>query len=245
MYDIDLTNLRSTWRNEWAAGTGMLSVEQIAALMRKESNNVERQLQVTLSLDMALKSLGAVGLVGLLWLFRQNGVISWLNTLILALTLFLTFLQWVTRQRIPPAELAGSSLRHCLEEFVNFYHDQFIRSLYIAAFSGSLIFYVGVLYYVWFKYGAAQKLDTIDMVVFLTGLVLAFGINAVAQRWQAGFHLREVESCLEEYDRNELTEGGAGQRQFMRSKVRLAWLAWLALGALVLLWLWRRYYGLS
>ncbi|MGD2131059.1 MAG: hypothetical protein PVJ33_05680 [Lysobacterales bacterium] len=245
MNDVDLANFRKMWHDEWATRTETLGVEQISAVLRKESNNITRQFKVALSLDMVLKVAGAAGLVGLLWLFRHDGVISWMNTSILALTLFLTFLQWMALQSIPPAELAGSSLRHCLQEVVGFYHQRFIRSLYIAAFSGSLIFYVGVLYYAWFKYGVMRNLDTTDLLVFAAGLILAFGLNAVAQRWQAGFQLREVESCLQEIDREELTDREVRQRQFRRSKLRLIWLAWLVLGALVLAWLWWRYHGLG
>ena len=112
--------------------------------------------------DMLLKAFCAAGLAGLLWLYRQDGVLIWLNASILALTLVLIYLQWVVSRKIPPAGLVGSSLRHYLQEVVGFFHKQFARSLYNAAFSGPLIFYVGVLYYVWFKYGAMRKLDYVE-----------------------------------------------------------------------------------
>jgi hypothetical protein len=245
MKDVDLANFRKMWRDEWATGAETLSVEQISAVLRKESNNITIHFKVALSLDMLLKAICAAGLVGLLWLYRQGGVINWVNTSILAITLFLAYLQWLAWKRIPPAELAGSSLRHYLQGVMGFYYKQFIRSIYIAAFSGSLIFYVGVLYYVWFKYGVDRKLDTIDMMVFFTGLVLAFGLSAAAQIWQGRSNLREFESCLQEIEREELTDREVRQRQFRRSKARLIWLALLVLGTLVLVLLWWRYYGLS
>ena len=36
--------------------------------------------------------------------------------------------------------------------------------------------------------------------LMLGGLLLAFAINAAAQRWQTAFHVRELEFCLREID---------------------------------------------
>ena len=119
---------------------------------------------------------------------------------------------------------------------IYFYRKRFVRALYAAAVSGSLVFYVGVLYFSWFRYGGIRPLDGEDYVVFITGLVLAFAINAIAQRWQLAFHVRELEFCLEELDTGTLSEQVLRQQRHRRLRLILMWTVWAVLGVLVLAW---------
>jgi hypothetical protein len=234
MNEFNFEKYRSAWKDEGSFGNRSLCRDEIDAVLNRESKDTSRQYRVGLVTDMVIKGVGAAALLGLLWLFRDNPAVSWLNTIVLAFTLFLVFVQWKTYLDIPPATLAGTDLRHCLQAFIRFYREQFVRSLYVAAVSGSLVFYIGILYYSWFRYGGIRPLDSEDYAVFITGLLLAFGINAVAQRWQFGFHVRELEACLREIDAETLSEQKLRKQRFRQLKVRLMWLVWAVLGILVL-----------
>jgi hypothetical protein len=234
MNEFDLEHYRTSWRAESTFGGPKLDPEQIEAMLRRESKSTTRQFRMALWLDIGLKGVAAAALLGLLLLYRGNGVVSLLHALAFAVTLFLTLLQWKTLRNVPPEGLAAASLRDCMRAFVRFYRGEFLRALYVGAVSGSLAFYVGVFYYSWLRYGGLRPLEADDYVVFVTGLLLAFGINAVAQRWQAGFQVRELEACLAEIDTDTLTAKSERQRRFRRRKITLVWLVSALLGLLLL-----------
>lgn len=234
MSEFNLDRYKTAWQGENRFGQAPLSAEEIDAVLKKESRTITRQFRTGLLVDMSLKTIAAVMLVGLLFLFRGSTAVSLMNAVVLGFTLFLLFVQWKTLREVPQAHVAGQSLRACLEKVIGFYREQFLVALYVAAVSGSLVFYIGVLYYSWFKYGGIRPMEIDDYVVFVTGLLLAFAINAVAQRWQAAFHMRELEACLREIDAQSLSEQTLRKQRFRRIKVSLMWAVWALLGVLVL-----------
>ncbi len=237
MNEFDLERYRTAWKGDHHFGRGELSAREIEAVLKRESRTVTRQFRTGLTVDIVLKSAAVAALAGLLFLFRGNPAVSLLNTVVLAFTCFLLFLQWKTLQDVPRPAVAAMSLRAGLEKMIRFYRERFMRALYVAAVSGSLVFYIGVLYYSWFKYGGIRPLDTDDYAVFVSGLLLAFAINAVAQRWQAGFHVRELEACLREIDAESLSRQDLRKHRHRRTRVVLMWVVWAVLGVLVLAYL--------
>ena len=234
MNETNLERYRAAWQGGQNFGKRPLDPEAIEAVLRKESKNITQQFRIGLLMDMVLKSLSAAALAGLLYLFRDNTILAWLNGIVLAFTLFLAYTQWKTLQDVPRPGIAGDSLRDCLELMIRFYRSRYIRALYAAAVSASLVFYIGMLYYSWFKYGGIRQLDGTDYAVFIGGLLLAFVFNAVAQRWQTAFHVRELEFCLQDIDSDALTEQRVRERRFKRMKQILAWLVCAVLGVLLL-----------
>ncbi|MEE4218304.1 MAG: hypothetical protein V2I48_11895 [Xanthomonadales bacterium] len=234
MNDNNLERYRAAWRANEHFGNRALSADEIHQVLTRESNTITRQFRNGLLFDMVLKGVAAVALAGLLFLFRGNATVSLVNTVVLGFTLFLLSVQWKTLQDVPRPSLAAESLRAGLDTMIRFYRERFLRALYIAAVSASLVFYVGVLYYSWFKYGGIRALDIDDFVVFVSGLLLAFIINAAAQRWQAAFHVKELEFCLQEIDAESLSHQQLRKQRFRRTRLSLMWTVWAILGALVL-----------
>jgi phosphotransferase system glucose/maltose/N-acetylglucosamine-specific IIC component len=234
MNEFDLERYKAAWKGEPRFGRQALSTPEIEAVLQRESRTVTRQFRTGLLVDIVLKSVSAAALAGLLFLFRGNTAVSIMNTVVLAFTLFLLFLQWGTLQDVPRPRVAAESLKSGLETMIRFYRERFLRALYVAAVSGSLVFYIGVLYYSWFKYAGIRPLDTDDYIVFISGLLLAFAINAVAQRWQAAFHVRELEACLQEMDAETLSRQHLRKQRHRRTRVTLMWAVWAVLGILVL-----------
>lgn len=237
MNDIDLERYKAAWKGETHFGQQALSADEINRILDRESKTITRQFRTALLMDMVLKGIAAVSLVGLLFLFQDSSTVSLMNAVVLGFTLFLFFFQWKTLQDVPRPALATESLRFCLGEMTRFYRERFLHALYVAAVSGSLVFYIGVLYYSWFKYGGIRPMDIDDYVVFITGLLLAFAINAIAQRWQAAFHMKELEYCLQEIDAESLSRQQVREQRFRRIKVSLMWAVWAVLGVLVLAYL--------
>ena len=234
MNEFDLERYKAAWKGESRFGRQALSAQEIKAVLKRESRTVTRQFRTGLLMDIVLKMVSAAALAGLLFLFRDNTAVSIMNTVVLAFTLFLLFLQWKTLQDVPRPQVAAESLRSGLEKMIRFYRERFLRALYIAAVTGSLVFYIGVLYYSWFKYGGIRPLDADDYIVFISGLLLAFAINAVAQRWQASVHVRELKACLQEIDAETLSRQRLRKQRHRRTRITLMWAVWATLGILVL-----------
>ena len=237
MNDIDLERYKAAWKSENHFGRQALSADEMNRILERESKTITRQFRTSLLMDIVLKGIAAVTLVGLLFLFRGNSTVGLMNAVVLSFTLFLLFVQWKTLQDVPRPTLATESLHFCLREMIRFYRERFLRALYVAAVSGSLVFYIGVLYYSWFKYSGIRPLDVDDYVVFIGGLLLAFAINAIAQRWQAAFHMKELEYCLQEIDAESLSRQQLREQRFRRIKASLMWAVWAMLGMLVLAYL--------
>lgn len=234
MNNTHLERYKTAWKNGNPFGLQKLSTNEIDRVLKRESKTITRQFRTGLLVDMMLKSISALLLVGLLFLYRGYATVSLLNTVVLGFTLFLIFVQWKTLKEVPPSTLAGENLRACIREMIRFYEERFLRALYVAAVSGSLVFYIGVLYYSWFKYSGIRAMDLDDYVVFISGLLLAFIFNAAAQRWQAGFHMRELEFCLQEIDAETLSQQQLRKQRFRRIKVSLVWAVSATLGVLLL-----------
>lgn len=240
MNDIDLERYKSAWKGASHFGQQALGADEINRILKRESKNITRQFRTGLLMDMVLKGIAAAALTGLLFLYRDSSAVSLMNAVVLGFTLFLVFVQWKTLRDVPGPALAAASLRTCLNKTIRFYRESFLRALYVAAVSGSLVFYIGVFYYSWFKYGGIRPLDIDDYVVFISGLLLAFAINAAAQRWQAAFHMKELEFCLQEIDAESLSLQKIKKQRFRRIKVSLMWAVSVLLGLLILAYLMAR-----
>lgn len=236
MTESNLERYRTAWQGGKNFGNRPLSQDEIDTVLNKASRDIRHQFRVGLIVDMALKGFAAIALAVLLFLFRDSPALGWLNGAVLLFTLFLLFVQWQTLQEIPGANAAGDSLRDCLQAMIRFFRKRYIRALYVAAVSGSLVFYTGMLFYSWFKYGGIRPLEADDYAVIVTGLLLAFAINAVAQRWQAGFQVRELEVCLREIDTETLSAQDLRKQRHRRIRAVLMWAVWFVLGILVLTW---------
>jgi hypothetical protein len=164
MNESNLENYRSAWRQEQSFGTRSLGRDEINSVLKKESKSMVQQFRTGLVLDMVIKGLLALALAGVLFLVPASAKLSSLNAAVLALTLFLIFLQSITLHQVPRPSVIGDNLRNYLREITWFYRKRFVGALYVAAVSGSLVFYVGALYYgrwtgrtTWFLVSASRS----------------------------------------------------------------------------------------
>ena len=114
-----------------------------------------------------------------------------------------------------------------LQKRIEFYHQRYIKSLYIGALSNSLFIVSGSLYYFYFKYGEIRPMDLVDYLVFGIAITIAFVFGAVVQIAQHNFQVKQLESCLQEIDEDTMTVLTLKEQR--NKKIRLFFIALTAL----------------
>jgi len=234
-----LEQLRAAWRETLSFEGAPIEEAAIEALLKRQSRDVIRQFRVALLMDIALKAVIAVALAVMLWLHRHQPGLTALNTLTLLGTALCIAFERAALNAIPGPELAGGSVRAALEAMFTYYHVRFTRALYLVGVSGPLVFYTGVVHYLWYRYGGLRPFDGIDLAVFVIGLALAYLLSAGAQQAHFRRYLREVEDCLREIARDgaEPDADPAASLRARRLRHSLAWSLVLLVGILLLAWL--------
>jgi hypothetical protein len=234
-----LEKLSAAWRETAAFEGAPLDEASIDALLRKQSRDVTRQFRVALLTDIALKAVITVALTVMLWLLRNHAGLTALNTVSVLGTLLCIGFERAALKAVPGVDLAGRSIRTGLETMLAYYHERFKRALYLVGLSGPLVFYTGVVHYLWYRYDGLRPIDGVDLAVFVIGLALAYLLSAGAQHAHFRLYLNEVEDCL-----REISENGAEPATDPTAKLRarrlrhaLAWSIVLMVGVLLLGWL--------
>jgi hypothetical protein len=228
MKATDMDSIKSAWKKEQGFEHQTLSRTDIEEFLHKKSKDITRLFKVGLSFDVVLKGIIGASLAGISLLFPGNRQMVIAMTAILALILWAIWFQLKMYRRIPQTGMSETNIRTSLQKRIQFYHQRYVKSLYIGALSNSLIFVSGSLYYFYFKYGEIRPMDLVDYLVFGIAIILAFVIGAVVQIAQHNFQVRQLESCLQEIDEDTISMLTLKEQR--NKKLRLFF---IALGALV------------
>lgn len=206
MEEINLDKYKSAWKAEQSFGEEKLSREQMEEYMHSASQNITGLFRKSLVMDIVIKALLALSFGGLLILFSQRGGLLPLNVTFILLSIILIVLQFSTYRRVPGAADPGQTTRSLLHSYVGFYYRSFVPSLMTGALSGPLLLISGSLYYFYFKYGTIPPLQTEDLVVFGSFILISFLLNAVAQFRNFNFHISQLKESLAAIEQDSLTD---------------------------------------
>jgi len=237
MKTIDMDSLKSAWKKEQGFENKKLSESDIQKFLRQKSGDITQLFRKGLTLDVVLKSLIGISLVGIMILFAGNLKVLMAMAAILILLLWALWFQLSMYRKIPREGSPAPVVRTSLENRIRFYRKHYVKSLYIGALSNVLIFVSGSLYYFYFKYGELRPLDLTDYLVFSVAMLLAFALGAWAQIALHNFQVRQLESCLKEIDEDAMTMLTLNEQR--NKKLRLIFIALTALilGLLLLAYL--------
>jgi hypothetical protein len=239
MNESRLDKLRDTWRSTNEFSTGPFDEAAVKQILARQSRDVNRQFRVALLMDITLKTVVAVALAVVLWLHRGHAGLTALNMSVLVGTLLCIGLERSALNAIPGPALGGSSVRSGLEAMLTFYRRRFSRALYLIGLSGPLVFYTGVVHYLWYRYGGLRPFDGADLAVFGAGLGLAYLLSAGAQQAQFRQYINGVENCLKEIEENggEPNADPAADLRARRLRHSIFWSLVMLAGVLLLGWL--------
>jgi len=234
MKSINLDTIKAAWKNERSFEHHRLSEADIEGFLRRRSKDISRLFRKGLIFDIVLKTVIGISLLGIIILFRTNLHIILMSSIILLGTIWAILYQWRMIGRIPESGGSDPVIRTSLESKVNFYHQRFIKSLYVGAFSNSLFVLSGMLYYFYFKYGEVRPFTWDDYLVFGVAILLSYTIGAVAQIKQHNFQVKQLESCLQEIDEESISTLTLREQQNKKRRMILIFLLAIICGLLLL-----------
>jgi hypothetical protein len=198
----DLDAMKSAWKNEKSFDDRRLSEADIERFLHKGSKDTSQLFRKGLYFDILFKSVIGASLIGLMILYRENLVLILILGAIILLLLSAIRYQWLTIGRIPESRGSGPVIRETLENKISFYRTHYIKSLFVGALSNALLIVSGMLYYLYFKYGELRPFTWEDYLVLGSVILIGYFFGAYVQIAQHNFHVRQLESCLQEIDEN-------------------------------------------
>lgn len=232
MKALDLDAIKAAWKNEGSFEDQRLSEADIQNYLNSKSKDIRQLFRKGLIFDIVLKSTIAISLIVIFFLLRETQSVILVASM-LVLILWAIRYQWLMIARIPK-DTSGPVIRTSLENKVKFYHQHFIKSLYVGALSNSLFILSGMLYYFYFKYGEIRPLTWDDYLVFGVVIILGFALGAYIQIIQHNFQVKQLESCLQEIDEDLISTLTLRSQRNKKRRMVLAFVLALICGLLVL-----------
>ncbi len=234
MKSIDLDTMKAAWKKERSFEDKRLSEADIEGFLTGKSKDISQLFRKGLIFDIVLKSVIGASFLGITALFRNNLSVVLISSAILLVILWAIRYQWLMIGRIPEASAADQTVRTTLENKISFYHQRYIKSLYVGALSNSLLVLAGMLYYFYFKYGEIRPFQWDDYLVSCVVIILSYAIGAVAQIKQSNFQVKQLKSCLQEIDEDAISTLTIRDQRNKKRQMILIFLLALLCGLLVL-----------
>ena len=206
MKEIDWNIIQNAWKNEQGFQEKKLKEDDIQRFMQSSSKSLGAAFGRSIIMDIVLKGiLWMAVLILLILLFTQT---TWLviNFLLILLITTGIIYQLSIFKKIPRQGISQQTTKTLLKNQISFYSNRMIKSILVSAVSSSLLFIIGSMHYLYFKYGVIRNFEFDDFIVLGIGIVLSFGLSAWAQLIQNGAHMNELQSILAAIDENSIDE---------------------------------------
>ena len=233
MKSIDLDSIKAAWKIERSFEDDQLSEADIQGFLSGKSKDISQLFRKGLIFDIVLKSVVGVSLIGVFFLLKANQPLMLISS-ILMLILWAIRYQWLMITKIPKASASDPVIRISLENKVKFYHQHFRKSLYVGALSNALFILSGMLYYFYFKYGEIGPFTWDDYLVFGVIIIIGFALGAFVQIAHHNFQVKQLESCLEEIDKESMSALTLREQKNKKRRLILSFLLDLICGLLLL-----------
>ncbi len=205
MNGTDLDKYKSAWKNESGFNENRLARADIHKFMHSASKDISSQFRTGIKIDIVLKSILAFSFaaIGIL-LSKEPGML--ITCALLAIIAGTGIIFQLTIYKRIPENKADKNMITLLKEYTGFYNEKYIKSLLAASLTGPLIFVSGSLYYLFFKYGGLRSFDIDDYIVLGVFVLASFILAAFAQLRNFNSHIRQLEICLDEIERETVRE---------------------------------------
>ena len=234
MKSLDLDSLKSVWKNERSFEDRKLSEADIELYLSKRSKDIGNLFKTGLVIDIVLKGIIGLSFLGIILLFKEDPTLVILGSVIFLGIVWAIRYQWLMITKIPPTGIEEPVVRTTLEEKINFYHQKYIKSLYVGAVSNALIILAGILYYFYFKYGEIRPFQWDDYLVFSATILIGFALGAYVQIAQHRFQIKQLESCLQEIDEDLISTLTLREQRNKKRRLVLVFVLALVCGLLLL-----------
>jgi hypothetical protein len=203
MEDLDLNKYQLAWKKEKSFQAEKLSEVEIRNFM-KSASKIVGQYRRSLIFDIVFKGILLISFLLLIFLLKNQSIA------ILAITFFVFIaafgIIWQTKvyKRVDKISVTKEHLKDLLKAYIDFYTEQYIKSIFVSALSSTLFFLSGSLFYLNFKYEQIPTFELDDFIVLTIGIILSYGVSAFAQIKQNNYQIKQLEICLVEIEENTI-----------------------------------------
>ena len=230
-----LEKYKSAWQNEESFNEKKLSKTEIQTFLRKNSKSITTLFKKGLIADIILKSIIALSCFVLIY-FEANTTIIIFSLTMAILIIGMIIFQIISFKNIPKTNYSETDLIQTLELKINYYYKKHIKSLYIGAFSGSLFFLFGMLYYFLYEYGEIPNLQIDDYIVISIGIIISYIFSAFIQVKQHNFQIKQIEVCIHDIEEQTINLVKLKKLKNKRLRILIYVLILLTLGILLFLY---------
>jgi hypothetical protein len=203
----DLKKYKDAWQRSGSTMTqaDQLNEEEIMDFINNQSRQVTAGYRKGLLFDIGFKALLTFSFLMLAFLYKENGNVVIMNTVFMIFTAAIMILQTKYYQHAALSDDADNSIKEFLKYKVDYFSKEFVKAIYFMALSSPIFFISGGLFYFYFKYGMIRAMDMEDYSVFAIGLTLSFLMSAIAQIRQHKFQLKQLNTCLNDLDEEQIS----------------------------------------
>lgn len=234
MEPIDLEKYKSAWKSEQGFSSKKISEAEIHKFLSRSSKDITTLFRNGLVFDITLKILLGISCFGLIYLSPKAPMVIFSLICFIAIIAMIIY-QVNTYKMIPKTDYSTANIKASLEEKVSYYYSKHLKSIYIGAVTGTLVFVFGFLYYLLISYGKIREFQIDDVIVIGIGITLSYVFNAFVQVKQHNFQIRQIEVCLRDIEENTINE--AEIKKLKNKKLRVVTFVAVALLLGILLFL--------
>jgi hypothetical protein len=221
MGKLDLNTYQLAWKNEKSFQEEKLSETEIYNFMISASQIV-KQYKRSLIFDMVFKSVLLLSFIVLIVLLKKPAIATIAISFFIFIAAFGIIWQSKVYNRVDKISVTKKHLKDLLRAYIDFYNKQYIKSIFVNALSSTLFFFSGSLFYLYFKYKQFPSLELDDFIVITIGIILSYGVSALAQIKQNDYEIKQLESCLVEIEENTISPSSLKKYQTNRIKKLLS-----------------------
>ncbi|OZV68008.1 hypothetical protein [Winogradskyella aurantia] len=203
MENLDLNKYQLAWKNEKSFQVERLSEIEIYDFM-KSTSKIVGQYKRALLFDIVFKSILFISFLVLIFLLKNQSIAIITSTFFSFITVFGIIWQIKIYNMVEKISVTKEHLKDLLRAYIDFYNKHYIKSIFVSALSSTLFFLCGSLFYLHFKYGQIPVFELDDFIVLTIGVILSYGVSAIAHITQNNYQIKQLESCLVEIEENTI-----------------------------------------
>ena len=218
MNKIDLEKYKTSWKKEPAFEANLLSKQDVLKFMQTSSKNLISMFKKGLIFDIVLKCILFILVLVLIVLTTDQTLTIYINLLIQSLILLSMGWQIYILKKLHIKDSESQNAMGQLNTYIDFYYKYYVYSIFNSALSSVLLFLIGSMFYLHFKYGHIPSLDFEDLVVLSFFIILGFGLSYYAQIKQTTFHIYQLKACVKDIETDTLSENSV--HAYRRNRLR-------------------------
>lgn len=236
MINRDLEKMREAWNNDLSMAMDTLSEKDINQYRMKSSRDITKLFRSGLLTDLSLKALLVLSFVSLLFLYPHQSSVMIVIGAAGTVSLAGLFYQYLALRMVPGGMSAEDSIRQTISKRIDYYNRWHVRSIFVGALTSALLIISGMLFYFYFEYGEVRPLEIDDFIVLGAIPVLGFILGAIIQFRHHNFHIRQIESIIDDIDTDQVDTSVMIQYRYRRRRMIVVYLVTFTAGLLVFLY---------